>query len=73
MRNPLPIDTVLVAGLNDIRDTARLYLGKYNMEETAKKASEDIMGAIRGLLKLINEHSSHKESLGHFGFFRGLK
>ena len=28
MRNPLPIDTVLVAGLNDIRDTARLYLGK---------------------------------------------
>ena len=58
MRNPLPIDTVLVAGLNDIRDTARLYMGKYTMEETAKRASEDIMGAIRGLLKLINEHSS---------------
>ena len=58
MRNPLPIDTVLVAGLNDIRDTARLYLGKYSMEETAKKASDDIMSAIRGLYRLILEHSS---------------
>ena len=52
MRNPLPIDTVLVAGLNDIRDTARLYLGKYTMEETANIASDDIMSAVRGLHKL---------------------
>ena len=58
MRNPLPIDTVLVAGLNDIRDTARLYLGKYTMEETANIASDDIMSSIRGLHKLILEHSS---------------
>ena len=56
-RNPLPIDTVLVAGLNDIRDTARLYMGKYNLEETANKASEDIMSSIRGLHKVILEHS----------------
>ena len=58
MRNPLPIDTVLVAGLNDIRDTARLYLGKYSMEDTAIKASDDIMGAIKGLHRLILEHSA---------------
>ena len=58
MRNPLPIDTVLVAGLNDIRDTARLYLGKYTLEETDNKASEDIMTSIRGLHKLVLEHSA---------------
>ena len=55
-KNPLPIDTVLVAGLNDIRDTARLYLGKYTMEETATKASEDIMNSIKGLYRVIIEH-----------------
>ena len=58
MRNPLPVDTVLVAGLVDIRDTVRLYLGKYTMEETANIASDDIMSSIRGLHKLILEHSS---------------
>ena len=57
-RNPLPIDTVLVAGLNDIRDTARLYLGKYSMEETANLASDDIMHSIKGLHRIILEHSS---------------
>ena len=56
-RNPLPIDTVLVAGLNDIRDTARLYMGKYTLEETANKASEDIMTSIRSLHKVVLEHS----------------
>ena len=57
-RNPLPIDTVLVAGLNDIRDTAKLYLGKYTMEETANKASDDIMTSIKGLNRSVQEHSS---------------
>ena len=57
-RNPLPIDTVLVAGLNDIRDTARLYLGKYTLEETAHKASDDIMSSIKGLYRLVEEHST---------------
>ena len=58
MRNPLPIDTVVVAGLNDIRDTARLYMGKYSMEEVANKANDDIMNSFRGLHRLIQEHSS---------------
>ena len=58
-RNPLPIDTVLVAGLNDIRDTARLYLGKYCMEETANLASDDIMSSIKALHRIILEHSSN--------------
>ena len=53
----MPIDTVLVAGLNDILDTARLYLGKYTLEETANMASEDIMTSIKGLHKLVLEHS----------------
>ena len=58
MRNPLPIDTVLVAGLNDIRDTAKLYMGKYSVEEIASKASDDIMNAIKGLHRLVLEHSA---------------
>ena len=53
----MPIDTVLVAGLNDILDTARLYLGKYTLEETANMASEDIMTSIKGLHKLVLVHS----------------
>ena len=53
----MPIDTVLVAGLNDIRDTARLYLGKYTLEESANMASEYIMTSIKGLHKLVLEHS----------------
>ena len=57
-RNPLPIDTVLVAGLNDIRDTARLYMGRYTLEETANKASEDIMTSIKGLHRIVLEHSA---------------
>ena len=48
----------MVAGLNDIRATARLYMGRYTLEETANKASEDIMTSIRGLHKLVLEHST---------------
>ena len=55
-RNPLPIDTVLVAGLNDIKYSARPYLGKYTLEEMAEKASEDIMNSVRGLHRVIVEH-----------------
>ena len=47
-----------IPGLNDIRDTARLFLGKYTLEETENKASEDIMTSIRGLHKLVLEHSA---------------
>ena len=57
MRNPLPIDTVLMAGLNDVRDTAKLYSNKYSMEETAELVSEDIMNSIKGLHRVILEHS----------------
>ena len=57
MRNPLPIDTVLMAGLNDVRDTAKLYSNKYSMEETAELVSENILNSIKGLHRIILEHS----------------
>ena len=57
MRNPLPIDTVLMAGLNDVKDTAKLYMDKYTMEEAAELVSEDILNSIKGLHGVILEHS----------------
>lgn len=61
MRNPLPIDTLLMAGLNDVRDTAKLYSNKYTMDETAELVSEDILNSIKGLHRVILEHSKqHK-------------
>ena len=55
--NPLPIDTVLVAGLNDVRDLYRLYKDKHGMEEVAELVSEDIIDAIEALLKVVKQHS----------------
>ena len=49
--------TVLVAGLNDIRDTTRLYMGRYTLEVTANLASKDIMSSIKGLHRFVLEHS----------------
>ena len=50
MRNALPIDTLLMAGLNDVRrETAKLYSNKYSMNETAELVSEDILNSIKGL------------------------
>ena len=46
MRNALPIDTLLMAGLNDVRDTAKLYSNKYTVDETAELVSEDILNSI---------------------------
>ena len=61
MRNPLPIDTVLMAGLNDVKDTTKLYINKYTMEETAELVSRDIIHSIKGLHRVILEHSQlHK-------------
>ena len=62
-RNPLPIDTVLVAGLNDIRDNARLYLGKYTIEETANKALDDILSSIKGLYSTCWSRSTPPSSV----------
>ena len=35
-----------------------MYLGKYTLEETANKASDDIMSSIKGLYRLVEEHST---------------
>ena len=55
--NPLPIDTVLVAGLNDVRDLYRLYKDKHSIEELAELVSDDIIDAIEFLLKVVKQHS----------------
>ena len=60
-RNTLPIDTLLIAGLIDVREKARHYLCMHTMEQTAELASEDIMDCIRKLNSQIVEHSkNHK-------------
>ena len=46
-----------MAGLNDVRDTARLYTNRYTIEETAEHVSKDILNSIKGLHRLIIEHS----------------
>ena len=57
--NPLAIDTVLVAGLNDIRDLARLYKDKHDMPQMVELISTDVMDAIKSLHQAIKAHSKH--------------
>ena len=51
--------TVLVAGLNDIRDTTRLYMERYTLEVTANLDSKDIMSSIKGLHRFLLQHSAN--------------
>ena len=57
LSNPLPIDTVLVAGLEDIRDLAKLYQDKHTMAQMAELISEDVLNAIEALHRVIRDHS----------------
>lgn len=57
LSNPLAIDTVLVAGLNDVRDLARLYKDRYVIEQMAELISNDIIHAIESLHQVIRAHS----------------
>ena len=66
MTNPLAINTVLVAGLNDVKDTAKLYLNKYTMEQVAEFVSEDILNSIKGLHRLIRDHSKKYDVVDTF-------
>ena len=57
MSNPLPTDTLLVAGLNDIRQLVSSYKGPAgNINAMAESVSEDIMRRIRSLYALTLEH-----------------
>jgi hypothetical protein len=55
--NPLAIDTVIVAGLNDVRDLTRLYKDNHNMDQLAELVSEDIIHAYESLHKVVMDHS----------------
>ena len=58
MPNPLPTDTLLVAGLNDIRKLVSNPNGPAeDIMAVAESVSEDIMHRIRQLYALILEHS----------------
>ena len=57
--NPLPIDTVMVAGLNDVKDLVRLYKDKHDMDEIAELVSNDIIGAVRQLHCTVTQHSQN--------------
>ena len=57
LSNPLPIDTVLVAGLEDIRDLAKLYQDKHTMSEMAELISEDVINSIENLQRVVQDHS----------------
>lgn len=57
MNTPLPTDTLLVAGLNDIMTLVRHYKGPAgDMNAMAESVSEDIMRRIRALYALTLEH-----------------
>ena len=59
MTNPLPIDTVLHAGLNDVKALAKFHLAaKMPMEKIAELVSDEIITAIKCLHRLIIEHSN---------------
>ena len=58
-RNPLPIDTVLVAGLNDVKYFSRLHTNlRVTHADLAEAVSEDTLGFIRSLYNTIQDHSN---------------
>ena len=57
LTNPLPIDTVLVAGLEDVLELSRMYHGKYKEAELAEIISEVVLHAIENLHNVIRAHS----------------
>ena len=58
--NPLPIDTVLVAGTEDILDLWQTYQGKYGMTEMAEIISEVVLDAIEKLHRAVKAHAARK-------------
>ena len=59
MDNPLAIDTVLHAGLNDVKDLAKSHLAaKLPMNKIADQVSDDIITAVKCLHRLVIEHTN---------------
>ena len=60
--NPLPTDTVLHAGLNDVKSLAAPHITAGTpMSQIAELVSEDIITAVKCLHRLIIEHSNKYE------------
>ena len=57
LNNPLPIDTVLVAGTEDILDLWQTYQGKHSMPELAEIISEVVLNAITRLYNAVKAPS----------------
>ena len=56
--NPLPTDTILVAGLNDLKQLVTSPNGPDgNLQVLAESVSEDFMHRVRSLHRLVLEHS----------------
>ena len=55
--NPLPVDTVLVGGLNDIKELVTAYKTLYPMKQLAESVAESVMLSITGLHTVIKAHS----------------
>ena len=66
-RNPLPIDTLLVAGLNDINYFIKLHaIRGVPKTDLAVAVSEDIMLHIRSVHTLIKEHANAHQVVNTF-------
>jgi hypothetical protein len=59
--NPLPLDTVLVAGLNDIKDLVMAYRGRYDGPQLAELVADSVMLSIKSLHRVIKAHSQERE------------
>ena len=55
--NPLPIDTVMVAGLNDVIQLVKHYGNQHDMEQIDELVSNDIMADITAFHSTMVQHS----------------
>ena len=55
--NPLPIDTVMVAGLNDLKHLVRHYAHEQDMDKLAELVSTDIVCELQEFHKTVHTHS----------------
>ena len=54
---PLPVDTLMVAGLNDVRDRIKAHENIHDMEQLAELVSGDIITEMEKFYLTISEHS----------------
>ena len=60
-RQPLPVDTLVVAGLNDLKILIGRHKSVPDMRQMAEHVADDFIGELQKLVEIVGEHSRQYE------------